>query len=82
MSFFKKTALFSIALSAFLFPACGGNDSNDDGDNNGKVDTEHSDLVQSLPNRTELRLVADGLLQQPMTETGVARISPSDAHIV
>lgn len=55
MSFFKKTALFSIALSAFLLPACGGNDSNDDGDNNGKVDTEHSDLVQSVKSLTASR---------------------------
>ena len=43
---------------------------------------DDSNFIQSLANRAELRLVADGLLQQPMTETWVARISPSDAHIV
>ena len=56
MSFFRKTALFSIALSAFLLPACGGSDSNDN-DNNGNngVDIEHTDLVKSVKSLTASR---------------------------
>ncbi len=34
MSFFKKIALFLIALSAFLLPACGGSDNEDDNNGN------------------------------------------------